>query len=189
MLPWRMGRFPGKRVADVAAPQTAGDSSLDCLFGNFSAMLHAGRTQATYLVKRWLYRALPATVQEYWSRGCPRAHVSYLAFACWRLSPPAQRKKKPSPMWTNRLAPSQPTQANTSDLIGRAAMGNLGRHAVFCGAQQGFGPCAPVRRVMMPDASKTSKTMAFFQRGGLSAPFDLVLKTVAVPYTQDRSLC
>ena len=190
MPPLRRGRFQHRRaLADVAGPQTAGDISLDFVFGNFSAMLAAGRTQAACLVKRWLYWALPATVQEYRSRGCPRAQLSYLVFACWRLSLPAQRKKKPSPMLKSRFQPNLPIPANTNDLIRRVDGGNLGRHAVFYRPQWGLHPVAPVGRTILLGASKTPKFTAFIRQSGLSAPRDLVLKTVAVPYTQDRSLC
>ena len=156
-------------VADVAGPQDTSDGSIAWPFGKISAMVAAGRTQAACLLKRRLWGDTSPAVQDYWSRGCPRAHVSYLVFACWRLSPAAPKRKKPSLMWQSRSQPSLLTQANTSDLMRRAAGGNLCRHAALSGRI-----CQFVRlRVAV----------------GLSVLCYPMLKTVAVPPTQDRSLC
>lgn len=186
----RLSLFRGKRgVADVAGPQAATDGSLDCHIRNFSAMLHAGRTQAACLVKRGLSGAMPATVQKDWSRGCPRAQLSYLVFACWRLLPPAQRKKKPLPMWQSRFRPNLPTQANTSDLKRRAAGGNLGRHASLADHRKGPSKAKNKIGSVVFSAKTTPKNPRSIRHGRLSACLDLMLKTGAVPHIQDRSLC
>ena len=183
-------RLPNRRVlAYVAGSQRSIIGSLDCSFGKFSAMVLAGRTQATYFLKRRLSGAIPANVQEYWSRGCRRAHVSYLVFACWRLLPLAQRKKKPSPLWKSRLRPNRPTRASTSDLIGRADQTRLARHAVFDGPERGLNGAIPARRSPAHEVRETSKAMTFIRQGGLSAYLDLVLQTVAAPFPKDRNLC
>ena len=162
--------IPGKRVvADVAGPQHLSDASIAWSFGKISAMVTAGRTQAACLLKRGLWGDTSPAVQDYWSRGCPRAHVSYLAFACWRSSPPAPKRKKPSPMWQSRSRPSLPTPANTSDLMRRAASGNPGLHAAFSGRI-----CQFVRLMLVV---------------GLSVLCHPMLKAVAVSPTQDRSQC
>ena len=186
----RLRLFSGKRgIADVAGSQAGTDSSLDCYLRNFSGMVKSGRTQAACLVKRGLSGALPETLQEDWSRGCPRAQLSYLVFACWRLLPPAQRKKKPSPLWKSRLRPSRPTRASTSDLIGRADQTRLARHAVFDGPAPGQNAATSVRRSLVRELRETSPVQTFIRQGGLSACRDLVLQTVAAPIPKDRTLC
>jgi hypothetical protein len=154
--------LPVRRVfADVAGSQRTTDGSHDCYFGNFSAMVLAGRTQAAFFLKRGSSGALPPAVQEYWSRGCRKAQLSYLVFACWRLLPPAPRKKKPSFQPPNRSRLSLPTLANTSDLIPNTATM----------AQCHGGAC-----------EKNHQNQ-------LSAGCCPMLKPAAVPYAQDRSLC
>ena len=182
--------LPDRRVlADVAGPHRSNRGRLDCYFGKFSAMILRGRTQAAYFLKRRLLGAMPANVQEYWSRGCRRAHVSYLVFACWRLLPLAQRKKKPSPLWKSRLRPNQPTRANTSELIWRADQTRLARHAVFAGPEIGPNAATFGCRSLEYDVRETSKDRTFILKGGLSACLDLVLQTVAAPFPKDRNLC
>ena len=176
-------------LADVAGRQRSIAGSLDCYFGKFSAMVSAGRTQAAYFLKRRLPGAMPANVQKCWSRGCRRAHVSYLVFACWRLLPPAQRKKNLSPLWKSRLRPSRPTRASTSDLIGRADQTRLARHAVFDGPAPGQNAATSVRRSLVRELRETSPVQTFIRQGGLSACRDLVLQTVAAPIPKDRTLC
>jgi hypothetical protein len=154
--------LPVRRVfADVAGSQPTTDGSLDCYIGNFSAMLYEGRTQATYFLKRGLSGAMPSAVQEYWSRGCRKAQLSYLVFVCWRLLPPAQRKKRPSFQQPSRLRPSLPTLANISDLIPNTA------------------PMAP-RHGGMGEKNHQNQ---------LSAGYCPMLKPAAVPIIQDRRLC
>lgn len=186
----RLRLFSGKRgIADVAGPQAGTDSSLDCYLRNFSGMVRAGRTQAACLVKRGLSGALPETLQEDWSRGCPRAQLSYLVFACWRLLPPAQRKKKPLPMWQSRFRPNPPTRANTSDLKRRAARGNHRQHAVFYSTRAKQDVPAADLNLPMLGAIKRSKASWVIRSGGLLAHLNLMLKPDAIAYTQDRNLC
>lgn len=156
-------------TADVGGAHATSDGSIDWSFGKISAMICAGRTQATCFLKRWLWGKAPSAIQEYWSRGCPRAHVLSSVFACWRLLPHVPRKKNPSPLWKSRYQPSLPTLANTSDLMRRADRGNPGWRAVFSG--------------------KFCKSAGFIRAVGLSVRSVPMLKTGAVPPIQDRSLC
>ena len=156
-------------IADVWRAQSNYAGSIDCSFGKISAMVGVGRTQATCLLKRWLWGNTPSAIQEYWSRGCPRAHVLFSVFACWRLLPHVRRKKNPLPLWKSRYQPSLPTRVNTSDLMRRADRANPGRHAVISG--------------------KFCKSAGFIRTAGLSLRGMPMLKTGAVPTTKDRSLC
>lgn len=154
--------LPVRRVfADVAGSQRTSGGSLECYVGFFSAMVLTGRTQAAYFLKRGLSGALPPAVQEYWSRGCRKAQLSYLVFACWRLLPPVPKKKKPSYLWQNRSRLSLPTLANISDLTANAA----------------------------PMASCCGGMCERNHQNQLSAGYGPMLKPAAVPYAQDRSLC
>lgn len=156
-------------AADVAVPHCVNDSSIAWPFGENSAIVRAGRTQAAYLLKRGLWGDTSPAVQDYWSRGCQRAHVSYLVFAWWRLLPLARQKKKPSPMWQSRFQPSLPTQANTSDPRRRAGDESLGQHAAL--------------------SSRIWHLVRVALAVGLSVLWQPMLRTDAVPNSQDRSLC
>ena len=154
--------LPVRRVfADVAAAQPTSGNSLVCYVGIFSAIIHEGRTHATYFSKRGLSGAMPPAVQEYWSRGCRKAQLLYLVFACWRLLPPVPRKKNQSRLSKSRLQPSLPTQANISDLTASAA----------------------------PMATCYGGMCEKNHQNQLSAGHGPMLKPAAVPYAQDRNLC
>jgi hypothetical protein len=132
MRPQNPGVLPNRRIlADVAMPHPATDGRLHCHFGTSSAKVCLGRTQAVYLSQRGIWGEKPAAFQEYWSRGCRRAHVSFSVFACWPLWQLAHLKKSLSPMWTNRFRPSQPTRASTSNKLRRADQHCLTRHVTF----------------------------------------------------------
>lgn len=118
-------------VSDVAPPQIASDARLGCLFAPKSVKVRSGRTQAVYFLKRGLQdKSFPA-LQEHWSRGCRRAHVSFLVFCCWALWPHAHQKKKKLYLLKSRFQPSRPIPANTSNLLRRAGRGYSVRHAEF----------------------------------------------------------
>lgn len=118
-------------LADVGLPQDATDGRLHCQFASYSAMIRADRTQAVYFLQRRLSGIKAPAFQEYWSRGCRRALVSFSVFACWPLWLLAPRKKKKLLLWKSRYQPSLPTLASTSDLVRRADQRFLARHAVF----------------------------------------------------------
>lgn len=148
-------------TADVAPPQLATDASLHCHFSPESAIVRAGRTQAVCLLKRGLRGKIALTFQEDWSRGCRRAHVSFLVFACWHLLPLAHRKKKKSYLLKSPSLWSRPIPANTSNILRRASRGN----PVWCAA---------VFDTLKPSAL---------------APHHVLHYTAAVPFSQDRSPC
>lgn len=165
-------RFP----ADVAQPQLATYARHDCHFAPDSAKLCADRTQAVYLLKRGLRGKIAPTFQEYWSRGCLRAHALFLRFAWLPLWQHVLRKKKKSYLLKSRYQPSQPILANTSNLLRRAGWGNLARHA----ASLRNGP---------KQAHSSEIDCDFACHQGSLVRLILVLTTAAVPLMQDRSLC
>ena len=166
---WSVFLMWWRNLADVAAPQGKSEPSIDWSFGQTSVTVPAGRTQAAFLSKRWMWGGTPHAVQEYWSRGCLRAHVSYLVFACWRLLPPAHQKKKLSPMWKSRFQPNLPTQVNTSDLKRRVDRGTPRQRAALSGRE--------------------ARSLRLTTDLGLFVLCPAMLKTDAVPNVQDRSLC
>ena len=175
-----------KRVpADVAVPQVASDRRLHCQFLAIWAKVRAGRTQAVYFLQRRLWGNTTPAVQEYWSRGCRRAHVSFSVFACWPLWLHAPRKKSPLLLWKSRYQPSLPTQASTSDLGWRAGRDTPHRHAMFSDGH----PQKTTTPINPPKTSKTFKVTPIILARGLSACANLMLLMAAVPTPKDRSLC
>jgi hypothetical protein len=217
MLAQDRRNLPNKRIlADVAVPHLATDGRLHCLFTESSAKVFAGRTQAVYFLQRGTWGGKPPAFQEYWSRGCRRAHVSFSVFACWPLWQLAQRKKSLSYLWMSRLPPSQPTRASTSNTLRRADQQSLTRHATstqpdlrrYFGRRNNIiesnsrdARAVAVRQndrlANLPRRAATVRTpltpqfqtSAQMVRSGLSAHLSAVLKPAAVPIMQDRSLC
>jgi hypothetical protein len=212
--------LPNKRIlADVAVPHLARDGRLHCHFGASSAKVRAGRTQAVYFSQRGIWGNKPPAFQEYWSRGCRRALVSFSVFACWPLWQLAQRKKSLSYLWMNRLAPNQPTPASTSNTPRRADQHCLTRHATSGHSDLRYyfsrgdrfvksnSRDACVKSVhhfdqhaqlshrtatvlnLRPTPTPPVQTGAQITTGGLSACLHPVLKTAAVSLMQDRSIC
>lgn len=164
-----------KRIAaDVALPHLAIVTRLGCPFRAKSAMVRPDRTQAVFLLKRGLKGKMSPTLQEYWSRGCLRAHVLFSHFAWLPLWQLAQRKKKKSYSLMSRSQSSQPIPANTSNLSRRANWGNLIWHAASLALRakrQPFVNCDPA------------------PHQGLSGRLEAMLRTAAVSFIQVRSIC
>lgn len=163
-----------RSIADVALPHLLIVTSLGCPFRAKSAMVDPDRTQAVFLLKRGLKGKMSPTFQEYWSRGCLRAHVLFSVFACWPLWLLVRRKKKKSYSLKSRFRPSQPIPANTSNLSRRANWGNLIWHAASLALQ-------PKRQ--------TSINCDLALHQGLLGRLQAMLRTAAVSFTQDRSTC
>jgi hypothetical protein len=157
---------PDRRVIADTLPRIIETNATDhCHRDRFSAKVRLGRTQAVYFLKRGSSGAKPPAVQEFWSRGCLRAHVSYLVFACWpswQLAHPSRKLL----LSKHRSPPSLPSQASTSDLTRRADPTKLSRHA-------DFPDCFSPRRIAL----------------GLSARFGFVIVPAPTPFMQDPSLC
>ena len=159
-----------KRVsADSFCRSAAVWRRVHCHFTQFAGRVMQGRTQAAFLLKRGARDDISPTLQEYRSRGCLRAHVSFLVFACWPLWLLAQRKKSLSLSLKNQFRLSLPSPVSTSKTIWRAGRGNPVWHA--------FG------------AALLFRQGAKFGVAGLSDCYDPVLRTTAVAKSQDRSPC
>jgi hypothetical protein len=159
-----------KRVsADAFCDLAAVWRRLHCNFAQIPAKIWAGRTQAAFLLKRGVRADRSPALQEYRSRGCLRAHVSYSVFACWPLWLLVQRKKSLSLSLKSQFRLSLPSPVSTSKTIWRARRGNLVWHALCA---------APLFKLGAP-----------FGMAGLSDPYDPVLRATAVAKLQDRSLC
>ena len=152
---------PKRLFADVALPQIAPDASQHCHFRPDSAMVAAGRTQAAYLLERGRWGNMSPPLQEYWSRGCLRAHGLFSHFAWLPLWLHVPRKKKKLYLLKNRFQSSRPILANTSNCLRRAGRGILIRHAAFLGIE--FG-------------------------GTIALP-DVLNDIAAAPQFKDRTLC
>lgn len=148
-------------TADVVPPQLATDASLHCQYRPQSAKVCAGRTQAVCSLKRGLRGKIAPTLQEYWSRGCRRAHALYSHYVWLPLWQHALRKKKKLYLLKSRCLSSRPIPANTSNILQRAGRGNPVWRAAVSGT---LGASAP-------------------------APHSLLNHTAAVSFIQDRSPC
>lgn len=148
-------------AADVGPPQLATDASLHCHFRPESAKVGAGRTQAVYLLKRGLRGKIAPTFQEYWSRGCRRAHALFSHYVWLPLWQHVLRKKKKSYLLKSPSLLSRPIAANTSNILQRTSRSN------------------PVWRAAVSGKLDSSAL----------APHPVLHYTAAVPFIQDRSPC
>jgi hypothetical protein len=214
------GVSQNKRIlADVGVPHPVTDGRLHCHFRPYSAKVSAGRTQAVYLSQRGTWGNKPPAFQEYWSRGCRRAHVSFSVFACWPLWQLAHLKKSQLPTCQSRFPPNRPTRASTSNTTRRADQHCLTRHATptpldqrhhfsrlvrfaqsssrdlriisVCRNDQPVHLFRATTTVLKLRKARTQsfQTNAQITRGGLSALLQAMLKPAAVPFMQDRSTC
>ncbi len=159
-----------KRVsADIFCALAGPLRRLHCHFVQIAASIRQGRTQAAFFLKRGVRDESAAALQEYRSRGCLRAHVSYSVFACWPLWPLAQRRKSQLLSLKHQLRLNLPSQVSTSKTIWRVGRGNPVWHALC--------------------AAFLFRQGAKFGEAGVSDPCDPVLWPTAVAKLQDRSPC
>jgi hypothetical protein len=119
----------------IAASQSQGDGlgQFMCLLRGDSAKVGQGRSQAAYTSYWGAAGMFPdATPQEYRSRGCRKAVVSFWPWASLHSQRPARpsRKKLCTLMNQPPLRWSRPLPANTSKVIGRGK-GPVPRPALF----------------------------------------------------------
>ena len=110
--------------SDAAWPQAEALGKKACLFGDLSAIVHVGRTQAVCTSRRG--PACCEALQEHRSRGCraPKSFCRSAWLPSWQLA--VGRRMKTSCMWKIRpFRSSLPIPANTSKTIGRVS-GSVG---------------------------------------------------------------
>lgn len=117
-------------MADVALPQGKAFHEFPCQFGDLSAIVHVGRSQAAVTSDKGL--AQSTARQENRSRGC-RARSSLFSHCVWLpLWQLVQRKPKKLSMSMNQPSrQSQPIPANTSKPLGRVFWVAEARPALF----------------------------------------------------------
>lgn len=128
-------RQPLHPLVDVALPQADDICQNTCQYGYLSAIVNAGRTQAALTSHKGAAQSTLPAIK--WSRGCRALNSPFWHFAL-PLSWLAALKKQPTKSSTRtsqRLLPqSQPTPANTSNLIGRVSLALMAAPALFLSA-------------------------------------------------------
>lgn len=125
---------------DAALPQAACLSGKSFQFGDLSAIVHAGRTQAACILRRGRTRCV--TLQEHRSKACraPKSFCRFASLPSWQ--PALQKKKKSSTSMMRPLRSSRLTPENTSKTFGRASGALSPRPALILSAPKVFATSA-----------------------------------------------